>query len=222
MQDLTDRYLIGYARVSTEEQEMRMQIDALLNFGVPRNKIVTEKKSGAKLAKRKLRHVLDAMRPGDALVVWRIDRLGRSLSELIAIVKHIEDVGANLISLTEQIDTRSAMGKFFFHLVAALSEFERNIISERTKAGVAAAKAAGKRIGPPSLIADCKDRVDRLKALDEAGVLRDDAGNFIMSDIPLMLELNKVEGAKEIKNVATVRRWRNNGAAGLDPLPVDT
>lgn len=221
MNNSKPRYTVGYARVSTGDQNLRMQVDALNRYG-KMDQIITETKSGKALAKRKLKLVLDALRKGDVLVVWRLDRLGRSLSELMLIVKHIEDVGAELVSLTESIDTRSAMGKLFFHIIAAFAEFERESIAERTREGMRAAKAAGKRIGPLPLITGYPARLRRLRALDKAGKLRDVVGNFIMADIPILLEMNAIKDAPPIKNVATVRRWRNKGAVGLDVVPVET
>jgi len=137
--------LIGYARVSTDDQHLDLQRDALLANGC--HVIYEEKVSGKSTDRPELGNCLKALRDGDTLVVWRLDRLGRSLKDLINIVADLESKGINFMSLTEKVETESAAGKLTFHLFAALSEFERNIIRERTKAGLAAARARGRKGG---------------------------------------------------------------------------
>lgn len=147
--------LIGYARVSTGEQNLEMQIKALEEAGC--KKIFTEKASGAQRDRPELKAALEYMRPseGDILVVWKLDRLARSLKQLIETIEALEKNGIGFRSLTEAIDTTSPGGKLVFHVFGALSEFERGLIRERTMAGLKAAKAMG-RVGgrPPSLKAD--------------------------------------------------------------------
>jgi len=143
---------IGYARVSTDDQNLHLQIDALVTSGIPPVDIFQEKMSGSRADRPELDHVLKALRSGDVLVVWRLDRLGRSLADLVKIVSDLEAKGVGFESLTEKIDTTSAAGKLMLHVFAALAEFERNIIRERTKAGLAAARARGRKGGrKPSL-----------------------------------------------------------------------
>lgn len=143
---------IGYARVSTDDQHMDLQRDALQAAGCT---VLYEETASGKDAKREqLDHCLKALREGDTLVVWRLDRLGRSLQDLVAIVVRLQEAGIFFESLTEKIETESAAGKLQFHVFAALAEFERDIIRERTRAGLAAARARGRRGGrPPSLSA---------------------------------------------------------------------
>lgn len=142
--------LIGYARVSTQEQDPALQHDALEQSGC--DMVFTEKASGAQRERPQLTAALDYMRPGDTLVVWKLDRLARSLRQLIETVEMLEDRGIGFRSLTEALDTTSPGGKLVFHIFAALAEFERGIIRERTKAGLAAARARGKVGGrPPAL-----------------------------------------------------------------------
>ncbi|WP_282093524.1 recombinase family protein [Epibacterium ulvae] len=142
------RLLFGYARVSTEEQRLDLQIDALLKYGVERDRIFTDKASGASTKGRPgFRNALKAMRPGASLVVWNIDRLGRDLSELIQTADLLQKREAELVSLTQQIDTSTATGKLIFHVFGMLAEFERNMISDRTKAGLAARKKRGQNVG---------------------------------------------------------------------------
>jgi len=137
--------LIGYARVSTDDQHLDLQRDALLANGC--HVIYEEKISGKSTDRPELANCMKALRNGDTLVVWRLDRLGRSLKDLIDIVADLESKDINFMSLTEKVETESAAGKLTFHLFAALSEFERNIIRERTKAGLAAARARGRKGG---------------------------------------------------------------------------
>jgi DNA invertase Pin-like site-specific DNA recombinase len=141
-------HLVGYARVSTEDQDLRLQIDALTAAGVAADDIHQEKASGAAGKRRPaLIAALKDCRPGDTLVVWKLDRLGRNLAELIVTMQTLDKKGANLRVLTGlQVDTATAGGRFIFHIFAALAEFERELIRERTMAGLAAARARG-RIG---------------------------------------------------------------------------
>lgn len=136
---------IGYARVSTHEQSLDSQIDALKKAGCDR--IYCDKISGTKVDRPELDRLKDALRPGDTLVVWRLDRLGRSLRDLIAWTERLAEDGVALQSLTEQIDTSQPAGKLTFHLFAALAEFERNLIRERTLVGLASARARGRNGG---------------------------------------------------------------------------
>src|SRR5690606_14463326 len=131
--------LIGYARVSTQDQNPELQHDALTQAGC--EKIFTEKVSGAKRERPELQAALQYMRPGDMLVVWKLDRLARSLKQLIETVEELEQHQIGFRSLTEAIDTTSPGGRLIFHIFAALAEFERSMIRERTTAGLAAARA---------------------------------------------------------------------------------
>jgi DNA invertase Pin-like site-specific DNA recombinase len=141
---------IGYARVSTDDQNLDLQRDALERANC--RLIYEEKISGKTTDRPELDHCLRALRDGDTLVVWRLDRLGRSLPDLVRIVTELEDRGVAFESITENIATDSAAGKLIFHVFAALAEFERNLIRERTHAGLAAARARGRKGGrPPKL-----------------------------------------------------------------------
>lgn len=148
--------LIGYARVSTEDQILTLQIDALLRAGVDRGYIYEEQVSGVSTKRPQLDAALKALRPGDVLVTWRLDRLGRSVPELIRIMDDLQKRGIAFRSLSESIDTGTAAGKMVFHMLAAFAEFERNLISERTKAGMKAARARGHRGGRKRKLNDAK------------------------------------------------------------------
>lgn len=136
--------IIGYIRVSTDTQDMALQRDALESIGC--DKIFEEVISGAKKERPQLEKCFDYLREGDTLTVWRLDRLGRSLKDLIEIVNRLHEQGIAFKSITEHIDTTSAGGKLVFHIFGAMAEFERNIISERTTAGLEAARKRG-RVG---------------------------------------------------------------------------
>jgi DNA invertase Pin-like site-specific DNA recombinase len=142
--------VIGYARVSTQEQDLALQLDALRAAGCER--IYTEKASGAQRDRPQLQAALDYMRPDDTLVVWKLDRLARSLRQLLDTVEALHSRQIGLRSLTEAIDTSTPGGTLVFHLFGALAEFERAIIRERTRAGLAAARARGRTGGRPSAL----------------------------------------------------------------------
>lgn len=139
--------LIGYARVSTEDQNLDLQVDALRAHGVKDHFLFTEKASGAKAKRTELEAALRMLRPEDTLVVYRLDRLGRSLKELTTIVDSLAERQVEFVSLTEHIDTSSAGGRLIFNVFGAVAQFERDLISERTKAGLRAARARGRKGG---------------------------------------------------------------------------
>lgn len=138
---------IGYARVSTKEQSLALQEDALQKEGC--KKIYSERVSGKKADRPKLREMVGQLRKGDVVVVWKLDRLGRSLRDLVDLVSNFQDTGVGFKSLQDNIDTTTPAGKLTFHLFAALAEFERDIISSRTRAGLDAARARGRKGGRP-------------------------------------------------------------------------
>lgn len=156
--------LIGYARVSTDDQNLDLQRDALEKAGC--EKIYTDQQSGASTDRLGLAGVLEIARSGDTLVVWRLDRLGRSLKHLIHLVEKLEQQGIGLRSLQENIDTTTSGGRLVFHLFGALAEFERNLIRERTQAGLSAARARGRLGGRPKLL-DPKKRELALRLYKE-------------------------------------------------------
>lgn len=138
---------IGYARVSTLEQNLDLQIDALKKDGC--EKIISDRISGSVAERNGLIKLKEDLRKGDTLIVWRLDRLGRSLKDLIKWVEWFEEHGISFKSLQESIDTSTSTGKLVFHIFGALSEFERNLIHERTRAGMDAARARGRQGGRP-------------------------------------------------------------------------
>jgi len=138
---------IGYVRVSKHEQHEALQVDALQRAGC--EKLFMDKSTGAKFDRKGLEEVLAFARPGDSVVVWKLDRLGRSLPHLIETLNVLKAHEVDFISLTEQIDTTTPSGKLIFHMMGALAEFERDLIRERTKAGLAAARERGRKGGRP-------------------------------------------------------------------------
>ncbi|WP_175777279.1 recombinase family protein [Burkholderia anthina] len=154
---------VGYARVSTEEQFLDLQLSALKHAGC--DTIFSDHGvSGTRKDRQGLNDALAHLARGDTLVVWRLDRLGRSLSQLVILMSGLRDRGVHFVSLNESIDTDSPTGMFMFHMIAALAEFERALISERTKAGLAAARHRGSKLGRPRALspqelAEAKDLV---------------------------------------------------------------
>ena len=158
--------LIGYARVSTTDQTTRLQLDALKEAGCA--KIYRDEGvSGAATRRPGLDRALKALKEGDTLVVWRLDRLGRSLAHLVQTVAELGERGVAFRSLSDPIDTSNASGKLILHMMSALAEFERNLLIERTRAGVAAAKRAGVHFGPKFRLEPGK--VEHARKLIEAG-----------------------------------------------------
>jgi DNA invertase Pin-like site-specific DNA recombinase len=172
--------LIGYARVSTDDQNLDLQRDALRAAGC--KKIYEDRVSGAKAARPGLATVMEVARAGDVLAVWRLDRLSRSLHDLILIARKLEETEIGLISLQEKIDTSSSGGKLIFHMFGALSEFERNVIRERTQAGLSAARARGRKGGRPKAL-DPSKRQLVVKLYNEK--------QHTISEICRMMEISK-------------------------------
>lgn len=161
MSKLTQNQRIGYARVSTDDQDMALQKDALFLSGIDR--IYEDTCSGSQSERVGLNRMRDTLRTGDTVVVWRLDRLGRSLRDLTEWVDWFRDNGIGFTSLQESVDTNSASGMLVYHIFSAMAEFERNLLRERTNAGLKAARARGRTGGrPPALTTKQKSRAQRL------------------------------------------------------------
>src|SRR6266496_3803481 len=145
---------VGYIRVSKQEQNEALQRDTLKEAGC--EKYFSDKMTGSKFERKGLEELLAFMRPGDTVVVWKLDRLGRSLQDLIATLNVFKERGVDFISFTEKIDTTAPSGKLIFHLMGALAEFEHDLIRERTNTGLAAARARGRVGGRPRRASDGK------------------------------------------------------------------
>lgn len=155
---------IGYARISTDDQRLNLQRDALQAAGCER--VFTDTASGSRADRQGLADALDFARAGDVVVVWRLDRLGRSLKELVTLVERLKAAGVGLESLMEKIDTTTASGELVFHVFGAIAQFERRLIVERTKAGLVAARARGRSGGRRPL---SQETIESLNALVRAG-----------------------------------------------------
>ncbi|MFW7344832.1 MAG: recombinase family protein [Pigmentiphaga sp.] len=166
---------IGYARVSTEDQNLALQVAALEKACC--DAIYTDRTSGAYLRRPGLDAVLKKLHRGATLVVWRLDRLGRSLRALVDLIHQLGKRGVHFVSLTENISTETSGGMLLFHMMAALAEFERSLISERTKAGMAAARALGRPLGRCRAMSP-EQRVEALRALAENRPLKEVAAYY--------------------------------------------
>ncbi len=176
--------LIGYARVSTSDQTPDLQIDALKSAGCSR--IFVETASGVdNVRAAELTAALNYIRAGDTLVVWKLDRLARSISKLISTIEQLNESKCGFRSLTEAIDTTTPTGKLVFHIFGALTEFERNIIRERTLAGLAAARARGRRGGRPRALSDQSIAAAKALIKDGSMTIAEIAGQLGVSDATL-------------------------------------
>lgn len=186
--------LIGYARVSTNDQNLDLQLDALKSVGC--GELFTDQVSGAAADKAGLTKALDYLREGDTLVVWKLDRLGRTVKGLVELVDLLKGRGIQFRSVTDGIDTSTPAGRFFFHMMAALAEMERDLIRERTNAGLAAARARGRLGGrKPKLDASKLDAAKKLLAAKvEVGVV---AKNLGVSRTTLYRALARLPAAEE-------------------------
>lgn len=180
---------LGYARVSTQDQKLESQKDALLKEGVSLENIFEEKLSGTKENRPELAKLLEYARKGDQIVVYKLDRLSRSTKHLIELSEELEKRGIELISIQDKIDTTTAMGKAMFRMLAVLSEMERDIISERTKAGLASARAKGRNGGRPKM---SKDQLDYAITLYESN-------KYTIAEITEKTKVSKAKLYKELK-----------------------
>ncbi|MET4696924.1 recombinase family protein [Endozoicomonas lisbonensis] len=180
----------GYARVSTADQELDLQLTALEKAGC--DEILAEKVSGRAGARPELDRLLDKLRPGDSVVIWRLDRLGRSMKHLMELVERFTSQEIELISLHENIDTTTATGKMMLQFFAMLAEFERNLISERTKAGLAAARARGKKGGRKPALDANQIRLARSMLSDPGVSVIEVAEHFQISRSALYRNLDKI------------------------------
>lgn len=170
--------IIGYARVSLDDQNPALQLDALKAAGAAR--VYVDHATGSTMSRPQLRLALEQASWGDVLTVWRLDRLGRSMTDLIAQVNELAERGIEFRSLTETIDTTTPGGRLVFHVFGAVAQFEREVLIDRTKAGLAAARASGKQVGRPRLVTP--ERAAMARELRDTGMsLRSIAGHLRVS-----------------------------------------
>jgi DNA invertase Pin-like site-specific DNA recombinase len=174
--------LIGYARVSTQDQNLDLQIDALTNAGC--KKIFHEKTSGSRAERPEFSKTLGAMREGDTLVVWKLDRLGRSVKNLVDLVGELHKQGIQFKSLTDSIDTGTPSGRFFFHVMASLAQMERELTVERTRAGLETARKLGRKGGRKRRMTDSK--IESAKRLLANGMPPRDVALNLSVSIPTL------------------------------------
>lgn len=159
--------LVGYCRVSTVEQNLDMQVAALQRYGVHPDNIHTDKASGVAKRRRGLNAALKDLRPGDTLVIWKLDRLGRSLRDLLEKIEWLDKNGIQLVSTTEEINTKTAVGRMLISVLGSVAEFERGLTVERTKAGLARRRERGLPVGAPLKMDEKK--IARAEAMLRAG-----------------------------------------------------
>jgi DNA invertase Pin-like site-specific DNA recombinase len=172
--------MIGYARVSREDQVLELQLDALRKAGC--EKIYQDKMSGSKASRPGLDQALEVLREGDTLVVWKLDRAGRSIKNLIELTQNLANKGIGFKSLTDSIDTSTPSGRFFFHMMASLAQMERELTIERTNAGLAVARAAGRIGGRPEKMTGSK--ITAAKTLLDSGVSVREVADSLEVSIP--------------------------------------
>lgn len=200
----SDHRKVGYARVSTREQNLQLQLDALRAYGVMEDNLWFDVISGAKSKRPQLDYLFADARRGDTVVVWRLDRLGRNTRELLEWVERFVLQGIEFISLTEHIDTKTAGGKLTLRIMAAMAEFERDTIIQRTRAGIDAAKRAGKRTTPdvkmtPKVIADAKALLTEGKSVRDVAVILNVSRQSIYSRVG-------AKAVREIRRKAKAKR----------------
>jgi DNA invertase Pin-like site-specific DNA recombinase len=174
---------IGYARVSTQDQKLELQLDDLKCYGC--ETVYKEKVSGKNKSRPQLEKMIDQLRSGDVVVVWKLDRLGRSLRDLIDLVSSFREKGVEFVSLKDGIDTGTATGRFTFNIFASLAEFEREIIRERTMAGLEAARSRGRKGGRPAGLSK-----EALVTAKNAKILYD-SGERTVKEIAESLEISR-------------------------------
>lgn len=210
-----DTRIYGYARVSTEDQDMGLQMAAFEKYGV--DHMFSESASGKNMKRKQLGYLLRVMQDGDTLVVWKIDRLGRSLMGVLDILKQLQDRDIKFVSITEQFDTTTPMGEAMMKIALVFAELERNMIAERTKAGIAAAKARGKKFGRSNYVLSHPKRYELFCELWVTGRIPDGDMSYAM----IQSEMNKVQSKPIMKSAASISNWKRRGWDGFDVLAAD-
>lgn len=204
----------GYWRVSTPDQDPAYQIAELEKAGV--DAVFGEKITGARMNRPELSRLLKQCRAGDCIVVWKLDRLGRSLKDVLIVIEDMKAKGINVRSLTEPIDTTSSMGNLVMQILLAVAEMERNLISERTRAGMQRRKAEGVRFGKPHYIRDYPKRIKAFQKLWREDRIKDMTGQQIVDF------LNAADPkAPKMNSPQVYYNWKRNGFQGFDQPETD-
>lgn len=203
--------LYGYGRVSTEDQNLDLQIDALRKAGVPDKNIFTEKRSGKNMDRPKFRKMMRMIRPGDCVVIWKLDRLGRTMLGVLQTVEEMEKQRVHFRVIRDNIDTTTPMGRLILHLFAAIAQLERDLISERTKAGMEAARAKGAVFGRGHYILNYPKRLARFEELWKSGELQK------MRAMDIIEEMHRVDPkAPKYGSTQSYINWKSKGFPGFD------
>ena len=213
MLDTAQSTLIGYARVSTDDQDLSLQVAALKRFGVEPDRILQEHASGKTMDRPVWKTVMETVSAGDTVVVWKLDRMGRTLIGLLETIEQLASIGAHIRTVDGQVDTTTAMGRFFVQIMGAVAELERGLISERTRAGMAVRRAQGVQFGAKHKIRDNPKRIATCRELQKRGELE------TITARQLWTALNIADlHTKPIKHINTVRIWRRDGYPGLEQI----
>jgi DNA invertase Pin-like site-specific DNA recombinase len=219
--------LTGYMRVSTDMQEMDMQRSALIKYGVPPDRIFFDVMTGARMDRAGLRRAIKAMWAKDTLVVWKLDRLGRNTIGALQQIDELTNAGIHIASVTENIDPKTPMGKLMITILAGVAQWERDLIAERTKAGIAAFKERGGKMGQPHPVLDRPWRLEKFNELVALGAVRTDKKvKGGLPDAQIVALLNDADkGQKAAKGVKAMseqsyRNWKSKGFPGYQ-IPND-
>lgn len=210
--------LIGYMRVSTDMQDMRMQRDALIKYGVKPDHIFSDVMTGAKMNRDGLKRAIKVCWPGDTLVVWKLDRLGRNTIGALQQIEELNNAGIHLTSVTESIDATTSMGKLMITILAGVAQWERDLIAERTKAGIKAFQARGGKMGAPHPVLDREARLQKFDELVAIGAVRlnkKTKGGLPDAQIVDLLNATDPEKAKfKPMSPQSYRNWKSGGFKG--------
>lgn len=217
--NFTGRYF-GYARVSTDDQNLDLQVRALVGAGVPEDMIFSEKRSGKNMERPQWKKLLRAARPGDCIMVWKLDRLGRSMVGVLDTIQYFKENDIHFRVLQDNIDTTTPMGSFIMHLFAAIAQLERDLISQRTQAGVDAAKKRGVVFGRQHYILA---HPKRLAAFHDLATKRNNSGtnkalDYLpnLSPVEIINRMNAADRkAPQYKHPQSYINWYSKGFPGL-------
>lgn len=201
--------MFGYVRVSTEDQNMNLQIDAMHKAGLTDDMIFSEYRSGKNMDRPQWKKLMRALRPGDCVVVWKMDRMGRTMMGVLKAIEDFNKRGVHLKVLRDSIDTTTPMGACMMHVSMAFAQLERDMIAERTKAGVASAKERGVKFGRQHYILSHPRRLKRYHELAVSGELRD------MSAFEIVTEMNATDAkARQYSTDQSYKNWAGKGYPG--------